>query len=83
MAGDEPGTESPSTGSFVLSLRLGGTEPPRGTITPAEGTGAQPFHGWIDLMGAINRLRGWQETEPGARQLPESFDTGPWQNARD
>ena len=80
MAGDEPGTESPSTGSFVLSLRLGGTEPPRGTITPAEGAGAQPFHGWIDLMGAINRLRGWQETETDARQLPESLDTDPCQN---
>jgi hypothetical protein len=67
MAGDEPGTESPKMGSFLLSLRLGGTEPPVGTITPADGTGAHPFHGWIDLMGAINRFRGWHETEPDRR----------------
>ncbi len=79
MTGDEPGTESPSTGSFLLRLRLGGTEPPRGTITPYEGTGTRPFHGWIDLMGAINRLRGWEETEPDARLLPKSLDTDPFQ----
>jgi len=79
MAGDEPGTESPSMASFLLSLRLGGTDPPRGTISPAEGTGAQAFHGWIDLMGAINRLRGWEETEPDTRLFSAALDTDPCQ----
>lgn len=79
MAGDEPGTEFPSMASFLLSLRLGGTDPPRGTISPAEGTEAQAFHGWIDLMGAINRLRGWEEIEPDARLFSEALDTDPCQ----
>lgn len=58
MAGDDE-TESPRMGSFVLRLRLGGTESPSGTITASGGV-AQPFSGWIDLMSAINTLRGWE-----------------------
>lgn len=55
--------ENPSMGTFVLFLRLGGSEPPSGTIS-ALGQAARPFRGWIDLMIAINGLRGWELREP-------------------
>lgn len=63
MAVDD-GRGSPSIGSFVLRLRLGGGEPPSGTISALGGADVQPFHGWLDLMSAINRLRGWELVEP-------------------
>jgi hypothetical protein len=67
--------ESVSTGTFVLRLHLGGTEPPSGTIGAFGATVTQPFYGWIDLMGVINTLRGWENVEPGRSPLPEaSFD---------
>jgi hypothetical protein len=74
MAVDD-GNESVSMGTFVLRLRLGGTEPPSGTIGALGATVPQPFYGWIDLMGVINTLRGWENVEPGKSPLPEvSFD---------
>jgi hypothetical protein len=74
MAVDD-GNESVSMGTFVLCLRLGGTEPPSGTIGALGATVPQPFYGWIDLMGVINTLRGWENVEPGKSPLPEvSFD---------
>jgi hypothetical protein len=38
----------------------------------------QPFYGWIELMSAINTLRGWKNLEPGERLLPEapSYSSG-------
>jgi hypothetical protein len=67
--------ESVSMGTFVLCLRLGGTEPPSGTIGALGATVTQPFYGWIDLMSAINTLRGWENIEADERPLPEvSFD---------
>lgn len=59
-------------GSFVLRLRLGGTEPPTGAISAFGATVAQPFYGWIDLMSAINTLRGWENLDPGGRLLPDA-----------
>lgn len=77
-------TEFPSMGSFVLSLRLGGTEPPSGTIGAFGGAAAQPFHGWIGLMSAINTLRGWESVERDARLLPEPPARNPCvENRRD
>ena len=58
--------ENPRMGTFVLRLRLGGSEPPSGTINALDGQAAQPFHGWIDLVIAINGLRGWRLCEPPA-----------------
>ena len=49
--------ESPTMGTFVLRLRLGGTEPPAGTISTLGAPVAQPFYGWLELIGAINTLR--------------------------
>jgi hypothetical protein len=43
-------------GTFVLCLRLDGTEPPNGTIRALGAPMAQPFYGWIELMSAINTL---------------------------
>lgn len=59
--------------SFVLCLRLDGGESPSGTISALGGDDVQPFHGWLDLMSAINRLRGWERAEPDGGPLPESF----------
>jgi hypothetical protein len=64
--------ESPTTGIFVLRLHLGSPEPPRGTISALGATVTQPFYGWIELMSAINTLRGWENLEPGERLLPEA-----------
>jgi hypothetical protein len=63
---------SVSMGTFVLCLRLGGTEPPSGTISALGATVTQPFYGWIDLMSAINTLRGWENVEPDVRLPPEA-----------
>jgi hypothetical protein len=68
-ASDESG--APSMGSFLLCLRLGGGEPPSGTISALGDANVQPFYGWIDLMSAINRLRGWEGR--GADQLGRSW----------
>jgi hypothetical protein len=62
--------ESPTMGTFVLSVRLGGTEPPSGTLGALGATVAQPFYGWIELMSVINTLRGWENLEPGERLPP-------------
>ena len=51
--------EPPGMGTFLLRLRLGGSEPPSGTIGALGGATEQSFHGWIDLMSAINTFRGW------------------------
>jgi hypothetical protein len=58
MAVDDE-SDLPSIGIFVLRLCLGGSEPPSGTISELGQPEAHPFNGWIDLMSAINRLRGW------------------------
>ncbi|MGH3771477.1 MAG: hypothetical protein ACRDRW_08795 [Pseudonocardiaceae bacterium] len=58
-------------GTFMLRLRLGGAEPPTGTISAPGGTVAQSFYGWIDLMSAINRLRRGEGLEPDERAPTE------------
>lgn len=52
--------DSLTMGIFVLRLRLGGTEPPSGTISAHGAPAAQPFYGWLELMSSINTLRGWE-----------------------
>jgi hypothetical protein len=42
---------------LVLELSLAGGDPVNGTIRVVGGPPATPFHGWIDLMSAINSLR--------------------------
>jgi hypothetical protein len=71
MAVDED-NESPTMGTFVLCLRLGGTEPPSGTISALGAPVAQPFYGWIELMSTINTLRGWEKLPPGEYLPPEA-----------
>jgi hypothetical protein len=72
MATADGKNEPPTTGIFLLHLRLGGTEPPSGTIYALGGTAAQPFFGWIDLMSVINRLRRWEgPNEPVGGRPPE------------
>ena len=56
--------DPPSMGTFLLRLRLGGTEPPRGTLSALEVTVTHPFYGWIELMSVINTLREWDNPEP-------------------
>jgi hypothetical protein len=70
--------ESVSMGIFVLRLHLGSPEPPRGTISALGAAVTQPFYGWIELMSAINTLRGWENLEPGERLPPEasSYSSG-------
>lgn len=64
MAVDDD-NESSAMGIFVLRLRLGGTEPPSGTVSALGASVAQPFYGWIELMSTINTLRGWKNLQPG------------------
>jgi hypothetical protein len=71
--------ESPTMGTFVLSVRLGGTEPPSGTLGALGATVAQPFYGWIELMSVINTLRGWENFEPGERLPPGAPHRSPGQ----
>jgi hypothetical protein len=61
--------ESPTMGTFVLSVRLGGTEPPSGTLSALGAPVAQAFYGWIELISTINTLRGWENLPP-ADHLP-------------
>jgi hypothetical protein len=42
---------------LVLELSLADGDPVSGTVGAAGGPPAIPFHGWIDLMSAINSLR--------------------------
>jgi hypothetical protein len=57
-----PGPEGggPESGAqalrLVLDLSVAAGEPVSGTIGVAGEPSATPFHGWIDLMSAINDL---------------------------
>jgi hypothetical protein len=53
QAGDRPRTAFP----LVLELSLADGDPVSGTVGAADAQPAMPFHGWIDLMSAINSLR--------------------------
>jgi len=61
--GPERDADTGAVGMFMLCLRLGGSDPPSGTIGPV-GEATTPFSGWIALMSAINQLRGAQDTIP-------------------
>ena len=52
---------------LVLELSLADGDPVSGTVGVAGGPPAIPFHGWIDLMSAVNSLRVTRE-----RPLPVS-----------
>ncbi len=56
QAGDRPGTAG-NPFPLVLELSLAGGDPVSGTVGVASAQPAMPFHGWIDLMSAINSLR--------------------------
>lgn len=49
--------QSGRMGTFVLRLLLGADEPVTGYLTPTGQDAPLYFHGWIDLMIAINTLR--------------------------
>jgi hypothetical protein len=55
-AGDRPGTAGKPF-PLVLELSLAEGDPVSGTVGVAGSQPAMPFHGWIDLMSAINSLR--------------------------
>jgi hypothetical protein len=65
-------SESPRTGIFTLRLRLGGAEAPSGTISAPGESAPRPFDSWLELMSAINRLRGWEAPEPDGDPLPDT-----------
>jgi hypothetical protein len=54
-------TDGPEPGAqpfcLVLELCLADGDSVSGTVGVAGGPPAVPFHGWIDLMSAINALR--------------------------
>jgi len=56
QAGDGPRTAGEAF-PLVLELSLAEGDPVSGTVSVAGGQPAMPFHGWIDLMSAINSLR--------------------------
>jgi hypothetical protein len=56
QVGDGPGTAGKAF-ALVLELSLAEGDPVSGTVSVAGGQPATPFHGWIDLMSAINSLR--------------------------
>jgi len=51
-----PGTPPPA-GRLVLELIIADTEPLSGTVGCPGSPSRTAFHGWIDLMSAINSLR--------------------------
>jgi hypothetical protein len=53
IGGSEPGAQA---FPLVLELSLAGDDPVSGTVGIVGGPPATPFHGWIDLMSAINSL---------------------------
>jgi hypothetical protein len=60
-------------GIFVLCLRLGGTEPPSGTISALGTPVVQPFYGWIELMGTIQHAA--RMGNPPTRRVPTTRST--------
>ena len=56
QAGDGPRTAGEAF-PLVLELSLAEGDPVSGTVSVAGGQPTTPFHGWIDLMSAINSLR--------------------------
>ena len=56
QAGDGPATTGEAF-PLVLELSLAEGDPLSGTVSAAGLQPARPFHGWIDLMSAINSLR--------------------------
>jgi len=56
QAGDGPGIAGKAF-PLVLELSLAEGDPVSGTVSVAGGQPTTPFHGWIDLMSAINSLR--------------------------
>jgi hypothetical protein len=63
---------------LVLELSLAEGNPVSGTVGVAGGQPAMPFHGWIDLMSAINSL--WAEVIPlqlPARRRPAADNRAP------
>jgi hypothetical protein len=57
----QQGTDGPDSGEqalfLVLELSLTNGDSVSGTVGILGGPPAVPFHGWIDLMSAINSLR--------------------------
>lgn len=59
---------------LVLELSLSPGDPLNGTVGIADGPPAVPFHGWIDLMSAINSLRAAADKTTQPRQPAERSD---------
>jgi hypothetical protein len=72
QVGDGPGTAGEAF-PLILELSLAEGDPVSGTVGMACGQPAIPFHGWIDLMSAINSL--WAEVIP--RHSPHADDRQP------
>lgn len=53
--GDEPGEARTIT--LVMRLRVGTKAAPSGSIRRSGRSSPINFNGWMDLMGALNRLR--------------------------
>ncbi len=53
--GNEP---EPPEQALVLELSVTAGDPVSGTVGVVGRSPAIPFHGWMDLMSAINTLRG-------------------------
>lgn len=53
--GDEPGETRTIT--LVLKLRVGAQAAPSGSVRRSGRDNPINFNGWMDLMGALNRLR--------------------------
>lgn len=76
QAGHRPGTAGNAV-PLVLELSLAEGDPVSGTVGVAGAQPAMPFHGWIDLMSAINSLRAdaipVHSPQAGGRQPPATL----------
>jgi len=76
QAGDRPGTAGTAF-PLVLELSLAEGDPVSGTVGVVGAQPAMPFHGWIDLMSAINSLRAEaipvHSPQAGDRQPPATL----------
>lgn len=56
-AHDRPEPDREAALTLILELSPAGADPISGSVGVAGGSPPRPFHGWIDLMSAINSLR--------------------------
>lgn len=64
MEGRRPRDQSDQTVELLLRVARGAADPPHGRLEPSGREPPVEFHGWLELIAAVERLR----REPPRRQ---------------